>query len=503
MTTAAVGRVPMGASHAIGVSVPLSDLLAIVHEYIGAGRFGAAERLLAYALVGSPNQAEALHLRGFIAFRQGRMGDAAKLMEAALAAGANLPRQLCSLAEVYRILGRLDAGISLARQASAVAPTDPTPHFTEAMLRFDRQELDLCIRAARRAIALKLDMAEAHMRLGQALLLAGAFAEGWEEYEWRYRIAEAPPLIPAELSRRAGHVQWDGGTLGAGQPLLVVADQGFGDVLMFCRFLPWAMARCADIAVACSVEVVALLRRVYPGPRYFTQWNEAPDYAAFCPLSGLPRLAAVTVDAVDGKPPYIAPDPARRAAMLEWLEAATPREALRVGLAWAGRPSHHNDRNRSLRLDALAALTTIPGVAFVSLQKGAAGAQLGHAATAASILDASARLRDFEDAAALVDCLDLVVAVDTAVVHLAGALGKPVWAMLPFAPDWRWLSGRRVSLWYASCELYRQPAPGDWDSVVASVADDLSELARAARSLAARRSQPPSASRAEMLKHPL
>ncbi len=311
------------------------------------------------------------------------------------------------------------------------------------------------------------------MRLGQALLSAGSFAEGWEEYEWRYRIADAQPLFPPEISSRPGHVQWDGRTLGAGQTLLLVADQGFGDVLMFCRLLPWAMARCADVAVACSAEVIDLLRRVYPGPIYFTQWREAPAYAAYCPLSGLPRLAGTTPDAVYGQPPYLNSDAGRRQAMLAWLEAETPGDQLRVGIAWAGRPSHHNDRNRSVRLDTLAPLTTIPRVSFVSLQKGEASAQLSHEP---SILDASARLHDFEDTAALVDCLDLVIAVDTSVVHLAGALGKPVWAMLPFAPDWRWLNGRRIAVWYPSCELYRQFAPGDWSSVVSAVASDLDGL---------------------------
>lgn len=485
MSITVADRLAAGAFHPVGVPVPLPELLAIVHEYIGAGRLDAAERLLAHVLASSPSQAEALHLRGFSAFRQRRIEDAAALMEAALAAGANRPRQLCNLAEVYRILGRLDAGIALAGQASALAPTDPAPHFNEAMLRYDRQELGLCIRAARRAIALKRDMAEAHMRLGQALLLTGAFAEGWEEYEWRYRIAGAQPLFPAQFSSKPGHAQWDGGALGAGNVLLLVADQGFGDVLMFCRFLPWAMARCADIAVACSVEVIELLRRAYPGPSYFTQWDEAPDYQAFCPLSGLPRLAAATPDIIEGMSPYLTSDAGRRYATLEWLDAETPRGALRVGLAWAGRPSHHNDCNRSLRLDALAPLTTTPGVSFISLQKGAAGAQLRNVSQQTSILDAGARLHDFEDTAALVDCLDLVVAVDTSVVHVAGALGKPVWAMLPFAPDWRWLSGRRVSPWYPSCELYRQSAPGDWEGVVAAVAADFNQLAQAARHLAA------------------
>ena len=477
MGVAVRDRASAGAADAVGISVPLPDLLAIVREYIGARRLDAAERLLAHVLASAPGHAEALHLRGFIAFRQRRMDDAAILMEAALAAGANTPRQLGNLAEVYRVLGRLDAGLDLVRRASAMAPTDAVHHFTEAMLRYDRQELDLCIRAARRAIALKHDMAEAHMRLGQALLATGAFAEGWEEYEWRYRIADAQPLFPPGFL--SGQRPWDGRMLGRGQALLLVADQGFGDVLMFSRLLPWAMARCADAVVVCGMDLVDLLRRAYPGPRYVTQWAEIPGYAAYCPFSGLPRLVGTTPDAVCGSPPYLTADAGKRAAMLAWLRAETPAATLRVGLAWAGRPSHPNDRNRSMPLDALIPLAAVAGISWVSLQKGAAGAQLSGAPM--PILDAGAGLHSFEHTAALVDCLDLVIAVDTSVAHLAGALGKPVWIMLPFAADWRWMVGRHSSAWYSSCRLLRQPAPGNWDGALSVLSRDLQEFVESAR----------------------
>ncbi len=453
----------------IGVSVPLPELLAVVHEYIKSGRLDAADRLLAHVRTAAPDHPQALHLSGTVALKQRRVADAVALMEAAVAAGAGAPQQLGNLAEAYRVQGRLDDGLAMARRAQAVAPTDASHHFNEAMLRYDRQELDLCIRAARRAVALKPDMAEAHMRLGQALLASGAYPEGWAEYEWRYRIAGAQPLLPPGLTLASRHAPWDGRPLGPDRPLLLVADQGFGDVVMFSRFLPWAMARATDVAVACSAELLGLLRRVFPQPRHLTQWEDAASCAVHCPFSGLPRLAGATPGAIPGAAPYLTADVAGRAAMLEWLGAAAPGARLRVGLAWAGRPSHPNDRNRSMRLDALLPLLATAGAAFVSLQKGEAAAQLA----TVPMLDASGALRSFEDTAALVDCLDLVIAVDTSVAHLAGALGKPVWVLLPFAPDWRWMAGRHDSPWYSTCRLYRQSAPGEWGDAVAAAAGDL------------------------------
>ena len=468
------------AQEAGAIAVPVEELLAIVREYVEAGRLAAAERLLAHVLAPLPNHAEALHLRGFIAFRQGFTSQAATFMERALAAGAGAPRQLCNLAEVYRVLGRTEEGLRLVRRAAALAPTDAVCHFNEAMLHYDRQDLGLCIAAARRAISLRPDMAEAHMRLGQALLLSGDYPEGWAEYEWRYGIAGAQPLLPPAFTATFRRPQWDGGRLGPGQRLLLIADQGFGDVLMFARYLPWAMARCDDVIVAGSEEVIALLARVFPGARYHTRWDDIGDHACHCPLSGLPRLAGTTVQAMPDAAPYLTAEPVRRQRMLEWLQARAPGGGLRVGLAWAGRPTHSNDRNRSVRLDQLAPLLAVPGVSFVSLQKGAAAAQLAGVAGQAAIHDAGGLLHSFEDTVALIDCLDLVVAVDTSVAHAAGALGRPAWVMLPFAADWRWLAGRPDTAWYPTLALYRQARPGDWQDLIAMAAEDLAELAVAA-----------------------
>ena len=458
-------------------SLPTDELLAVVREYLEAARFDAADRLLGHVLADDGWQPDGLHLAGFVAFKQGRTERAAELMERGLTAGAAAPRQLCNLAEVYRILGRVDAGLALVRRAAALTPTDPTVHFNAAMLHYEARDTGSCIRAARRAIALKPDMPEAHMRLGQALLLIGEFAEGWAEYEWRYQIGGAQPLMPAAFLAQGARPQWDGAPLAEGRRLLLVADQGFGDVLMFARYLPWAMARTREIVVACSSELVGLLARNFPGPTYHSRWDDLGEYAVYCPFSGLPRLAATRVADLRGGPAYIAADPERSAAAARWLDAVAPPGGLRVGIGWAGRPTHNNDRNRSVPLSVLAPLAAVPGVVFVSLQKGAAAAQAEH--WPGSLIDAQGRIETFEDTAALLEQLDLVIAVDTSLVHLAGAMGRPAWVLVPFAPDWRWLAGRMDTPWYDALTLYRQADAGDWEPVVERMAEDLA--LRAAR----------------------
>ncbi len=282
--------------------------------------------------------------------------------------------------------------------------------------------------------------------------------------------------MPPALLARGARPQWDGAALAEGRRLLLVADQGFGDVLMFARYLPWAIARTSEIVVACSSELVELLARNFPGPTYRSSWDDIGEYAVYCPFSGLPRLAGTQVADLRGGPAYVRADPARSAAMADWLGASSD---LRVGLGWAGRPTHNNDRNRTVPLSVLAPLAAVPGVTFVSLQKGPAAAEASRWPGPAPLLDAQAKIETFEDTAALLDHLDLLIAVDTSLVHLAGAMARPAWVLIPFAPDWRWLAGRMDTPWYDTLTLYRQADVSDWEPVVERMTEDLA--LRAAR----------------------
>ncbi len=460
------------------VPVPLGEVLAVAREYVEAGRFDAGDRILGHVLAAEPRHAEALHLSGFVAFKKNRFEQAAAKMEQALASGANAPRQLCNLAEVYRVLGRIDEGLAAIRRASAATPSDPVCHFNEAMLRYERMDTVECIKASRRAIALKPDMPEAHMRLGQTLLLTGAFEEGWAEYEWRYQIAGAQPLMPPAFVQQWGmRPQWDGSGLPLGQKLLLIADQGFGDVLMFARYLPWVCARAAEVTIAVSGELHDMLARLFPGPTYTTRWDSIGEYAFYIPFSGLPRVAGTGLDNIPAPIPYVQPEAARSASWRAWLDQNAQPGLKRVGIAWAGRPTHNNDRNRTVTLETFGPIAAVPGVTLVSLQKGPATAQLAQWRGATPIASPDATLETFEDTAALIASLDLVVAVDTSINHLAGAMGQPAWVMVPFAPDWRWLEGRADTPWYPSLRLYRQETPRNWDEVVRRIALDLGDWA--------------------------
>jgi tetratricopeptide (TPR) repeat protein len=445
------------------IPLPAADVFDIIGEYIEAGRLDRAERLLGHVLAAVPDMGDALHLKGLIAARRKRSADAAALMERALAQGARKPAQLRNLSEVYRVLGRLDQALTLARQSIAGDPADPLGPFNLAMIHYDRLEIGPCLAAARHSLALRANLPQSHMKLAQAHLLAGEMEPGWAEYEWRYQIPGAQALMPA-----TDRPQWDGRPL-PDQTLLLIGDQGFGDVVMFMRYIPWALTLCPNIAVACSAEMQPLLARTYPQVRTFTKWDETPPYAAYCPLSGLPMRHGTRLDTVPNDGPYIAAEPERQALWAERLAARIPAGLKRIGIAWAGRPTHNNDYNRSVALSVLAPLAAVPGVAFVSLQKGDGAAQAAQWPGPAPLVDFGAQLDTFDDTMAIIAGLDLLVTVDTAIGHFAGAMGVPAWIMLPYAPDWRWLMERTDTPWYDSLRLFRPPAIRRWDVVVADV----------------------------------
>lgn len=449
------------------VSLPASELFTVATEYVEAGRFDAAERMLGHILAVLPHQIDSLHLRGLIAFRRGQMEQAAGLMERAMASGPPKGAHLRNVSEVYRLLGRLDDAVLAARRGAAMDPGDPMGPFNLAMVQYDRLELEDCVVSARHAVQLRPDLPQAHMKLAQTLLLKGDFTEGWNHYEWRYKIPGAPPLMPPTDRK-----QWDGSPL-PNDRLMLIGDQGYGDVIMFGRYLSWVRERCPHLTIACSPEIRGLIEQMAPGVHTAVRWEDCPPYLVYCPFSGLPRLAGTTLSTIPGGVPYLQADPALIASWKQRLDARLPQGLRRIALAWAGRPTHNNDRNRSIALKDLAALAEVPGVAYVSLQKGPAAAQAAHWPGPAPLIDLDAEITTFEDSAAILAQVERLVSVDTAMVHLAGALGRPVSVMMPFAPDWRWLVGREDTPWYPDVRLLRQPAPRDWNSVIGRVVQEL------------------------------
>ncbi|MGH7096202.1 MAG: tetratricopeptide repeat protein [Stellaceae bacterium] len=456
-----------GAAAPLAPAERITQLLARANEHEEAGRLEAAESALGEILALAPDHAGALHLLGVVAFKAGRAEAAVALMERSLAGNGAIALYHRNLCEVYRVLGRLDEAVAAGRRAVALAPHDPHACNNLGVAHYYRLELDAAIACAERAVALDPDFAGAHFGMAEALLLRGDFAPGWEQYEWRFKLASAPRLMPP-----TDRPQWDGGPLAG--TLLLVADQGYGDVIQFSRYIAWVAGRAADIAVACSAEIRAVVAQ-QPGVRLmFDHWDKRPDFAAFCPLSGLPRLAGTRLDTIPADIPYLRADPRKQTLWAARLAALAPRGYRRIGLVWAGRPSHTNDRNRSAALAALRPLAELPRTALIALQKGAGQAQIGHYWGRAPLVNLGPEIADYADTMAILDGLDLIVTVDTSVAHLAGAMGREVCVLLPFAPDWRWLLQRTDSPWYPSARLYRQPAPGRWAAAVAAVAAALS-----------------------------
>ena len=308
------------------------------------------------------------------------------------------------------------------------------------------------IASCQAAIDLQPDFAVAHWNQGVAYLLAGQMPEGWAQYEWRKR------RFPEAFTAPPGP-QWTGGDL-AGRSLLVLAEQGFGDTIQLCRYLPPLAQRGSKIMLECAPSLTALLHTL-PGVTLVPTGAPRPAYDLWADQMSLPRLLGTTLQTIPAHRHYLRADPARAAA---WDARLPP--GLRIGLVWAGNPAHSNDRRRSIPANLLAPLLAAAPGAFVSLQLGPAAPAI---TSLYGLADNAPALTDFSETAALITTLDLVIAVDTAVAHLAGALGAPTWVMLPFAPDWRWMLHRSDSPWYPAMRLFRQGRPGDWPGVIVAV----------------------------------
>ncbi len=451
------------------VPVPIAELFALAADCERAGKLQQADSLLNHMLTAMPTQPDSLHLAGIVAFRLGRIEEALESMQRAIQFGVDTPLYLRNICEVYRTLGRLEEALDTASRAVALSPNDPLCLHNLAIIHYERLELDESIACAERALAMNDQLAGAHFELAEALLLQGKWDRGWEEYEWRFRIASAAPMMPA-----TNKPQWQGEPFDD-ETLLLVGDQGFGDVIQFSRYIPWVAERCPKIAVACAVEVAPLLTQIHPGLHLFQKWEDAPPYRAFAALSGLPRLHGTRIDNTPASIPYLRADPNKIAAWKNRLDRLTPRGFKRVGIVWAGRPTHNNDRRRSATLATFGPLFNLPRVSLVSLQKGPSADQTGSYFGRAPLINVGAEIQDYDDTMAIIENLDVVVTVDTSVGHLAAALGRPAWLLLATAPDWRWLLERSDSPWYPTVRLFRQTAHRQWSDVMQRVAAALLE----------------------------
>lgn len=303
----------------------------------------------------------------------------------------------------------------------------------------------------------------ARFDLAETRLLQGDFERGWTEYRWRYSLSHT-----AAMDRKVQRPRWDGSRI-EGQTLLIHDEQGYGDTLQFMRLIDAARARSgARVVLEVHPDLLSFARRLV-GPDAFPRGQIPPPFDQHCELMSLPMAIGLRMTDLPGQVGYLSADAAR---VEKWRKrlAGLPRPW--VALAWAGRPSHSNDANRSLALADMAPLA-VPGITYLAIQKGPAAAQAATAPPGMNIVPLDAEIADFEDTAAILSLADLLVSVDSSPVHLAGALNRPAWVLLPFLPDWRWLLQRSDSPWYPSLQLFRQPAPGDWKPVMHDVGQAL------------------------------
>jgi tetratricopeptide (TPR) repeat protein len=367
-----------------------------------------------------------------------------------------------NLAEACRRLDRLEEAVAHGCRAVQLAPRDRAARYNLALALSDAGELVEAERRLRELLSEQPGDAEAEFELSELLLRQGRWLEGWRAYEARYRMAHTQGLLPQFQAPR-----WDGREM-PGETLLVYGEQGFGDTLQFARFLDRARARVGGLVLGASAELRPLFENHPAVDEVFVAWDKARVHAAQVPMTSL-GLCVGGAEVGMAAPYLQVPETARHnaARLLELGGLVGAATGLKVGLVWAGRPTHQDDRRRSLPLRELGPLMDISGLTYVSLQKGPAEADALSWAGSAPLFLAGPYLRNFADTAALLTRLDLLIAVDTAVVHLAGALGVTTWVMLSQPCDWRWGDATEHSAWYPSVRLFRQTRPGDWTDVVA------------------------------------
>ena len=429
-------------------------LLGVLAHQIGNSE--VAEQLIRDAIALEPMQA-AFHTNlGNVLRAQGRWSDALAALERSLELDPGAPQAHYDLASVLAALDRPEAAVGHFRQAVTLRPGYAQAYNDLATVLKSKGELDAAIDGFQSAIRADLGYAKAHANLGMALLARGDFAEGWREYEWRW---DAGGGFAAR--RDFTQPQWRG-EAGHGRTLLVHAEQGFGDAIQFCRYVPLAAARGFRLVLEVHPELVRLMRGLDGIDQVIARGEPLPAFDLHCPMLSLPLAFGTTLESIPAAVPYLSVD---ADLARDWRTRLGEAAGLKVGIACAGGRRTASDAQRSLSPDLLGPLVAAPGVQVFSLQK--------DEPPPAGVMDLMADAKDFADTAALIANLDLVISVDTAVAHLAGALGKPVWLLDRFDPDWRWLTGRQDTPWYPSLKIFRQPSPGDWKGVLDAVLADL------------------------------
>jgi Flp pilus assembly protein TadD len=447
----------------------LGDLFRVQGEpAVAADHYRQAARL-------KPSMAEAWNNLGNILKAQGDLPGAIDCYRHGVRLHPELAETHYNLGSALREAGYLEPAVLEFMEALRLRPDYAEAHNNLGLTWKGCGAQELAVAAFSRAIEINPGMAEARWNRSFFNLLDGHFREGWQDYESRFCIPQWKFIYPFRLNLP----RWNG-EVDKTKTILVHDEQGFGDTLQFVRYLPMVRQRCGRVILETRRELLDLLRG-FPGADERVErpaGHHPPVAADACvPLLSLPGIFGTTLETIPAPVPYLHADPEKTNLWARRLQGPE----LKIGMVWAGRLEHSNDRNRSCPLELFLPLMGLPGLRWFGLQKGPAAAQSEIEPISRMLVNWGTGLKDFSDTAAAIAQLDLVLSVDTAVVHLAGAMGKPVWVLLSFVSDWRWMTRREDSPWYPTMRLFRQATPGDWPGVFRRVAEDLERLSRLPR----------------------
>lgn len=425
------------------------------------GRLDAALASFEKAVTLKPDNARAYNNRGTALNELQRSGEAVASYEKAIALDPSYAEAFYNRGIALHDLNRFDQALASFDTAITLRPDYAEAHHNRGAVLQDVLRLDEAVRAYAMAIRLYPERAESYANQAYCYLQMGCFAEGWRLHEWRKKL----PVPAGSLS--FPQPLWLGRENISGRTLFVHCEQGFGDTIQFYRYGRILNAMGADVVMSVQEPLHRLLTQMAPQIDIIRQGSTPPHFDYHCPMMSLPLALGTTLSNIPAGPRYLAAD---EQSLNDWNARLPARTRPRIGVAWKGSAAHKNDRNRSIAFDVLAPLLSVDAH-WISLQY-----DDGPSPLHPQLVSFAGLWRDFADTAAAIDSLDLVIAVDTAVAHLAGAMGKPVFILLPFNSDWRWLLDRDDSPWYPSARLFRQKLSESWADVIARVRSACFEL---------------------------
>lgn len=439
------------------------------HILHGVGRFEEALSCFDRSVEHQPNHAPTRHMRALALKNLERYEEAIAENMRAIELDPTNADTYSNLATVLQALGRHSEAIGWFDRSLAIAPGVARTVTNRAISLAELGGFEEAKREYERSLAIAPHLAITTWNLALLQLLTGDFEEGWKGREARWEIPHLSRGYPAFASPR-----WLGNESVAGKTLLVCADEGLGDTIQFARYIPLVAARGARVILLVEEALCPLLLGLDGIVECVPKRDDAvlPPFDFHCALDSLPLVFETKLETIPASRAYLPTLPAHH--IESWERRLGARDKMRIGLVWSGNPKHHNDHNRSTSLEVLARILDVDAL-FVSLQKDPRPADKDFLQERRDVIDLTQEIVDFSDTAALISCLDLVIAVDTSVAHLAGALGCPTWILLPYVPDYRWLLHREKSPWYPSVRLFRQSESREYESVVDRVRAQLIE----------------------------